>query len=202
MVTHRRFGDYLLFGVTSVELAILIFTTPSFSITDWIYVSQHLLVLAIAASRPAPKALDQSVPSNLAVVVAYAYPYAQVIYLQWVSGYEAWPVAGLVLVTIAAVLSLISLLTLGRFFGVRPALRNLVTSGPYALVRHPMYLSYIVSDIGYNLQEWTVVTVLIVIAGWGSLFYRIHAEERVISQDPGWAAYAASVRYRLVPGIW
>jgi len=198
----RRFGDYVLFGVRSVELAILIVTTPTFSILDWIYVSQHLLVLGIAMSRPAPKALEQALPSNVAVIVAYAYPYAQVIYLRWVPGYETWPVAGLVVVAISAGLSLISLLRLGRFFGVRPALRGLVTTGPYAIVRHPMYSGAVLSDIGYNLQEWNLGTVFMVIAGWASLMYRIHAEERILSQDPGWEDYAGSVRYRLVPGIW
>jgi protein-S-isoprenylcysteine O-methyltransferase Ste14 len=65
-----------------------------------------------------------------------------------------------------------------------------------------MYLSYIVSDIGYNLQEWNLGTALLTIAGWASLIYRIHAEERVLSQHPGWQQYTASARYRMLPGIW
>ena len=59
-----------------------------------------------------------------------------------------------------------------------------------------------VSDIGYNIQEWNVGTLLMVLAGWISLLYRIHAEERVLARDPQWPAYAASVRYRLIPGLW
>jgi len=39
-------------------------------------------------------------------------------------------------------------------------------------------------------------------AGWASLLYRIRAEERMLSRDPGWPAYAARVRYRLLPGLW
>jgi protein-S-isoprenylcysteine O-methyltransferase Ste14 len=105
-------------------------------------------------------------------------------------------------VTIAAVLSFASLVSLGRSFGVRPALRRLVTYGPYRFVRHPIYLSYVLSDIGYNIQEWNVGTVLMVLAGWVSLLYRIHAEESVLARDPQWPAYAASVRYRLIPGLW
>ena len=138
----------------------------------------------------------------MAVVVAYAYPYAQVIYLRWSAGHVVSPAAGLVLVTLAAALSLVSLFTMGKLFGVRPALRGLVTSGPYRFVRHPMYLSYIVADIGYNLQEWNFVTLLLVLVGWMSLVYRIHAEERVLSQHAEWPAYMILVRYRLFPGIW
>jgi protein-S-isoprenylcysteine O-methyltransferase Ste14 len=201
-VTKRRFSDLLLFGVTLAELSILVLMTPSFTPTDWIYVSQHLLVLGIAMTRAPPEAQDRSLTTGLAVIVSYAYPYAQIIYLRWVPGEPAWPEAGFILVILAACLSLASLLTLGRGFGVRPALRRLATNGPYRIVRHPMYLAYVLADIGYNLQEWNPGTALMVFAGWASLLYRINAEERILSRDPGWGAYAAHVRYRLVPRLW
>jgi protein-S-isoprenylcysteine O-methyltransferase Ste14 len=201
-ISGRRFADFLLFGVTSAELTLLFILTPTFTITDWIYVLQHLIVLGIALTRRPPKAQDHSLLSSAAVSVAYGYPYAQVIYLGWFPGNPAWPEAGFVMVTLAAVLSLTSLLTIRRLFGVRPALRGLATTGPYRLVRHPMYLSYLVADIGYNLQEWNFGTVVLVIAGWVSLIYRIYAEERILSQDAGWQEYTTRVGYRLIPGIW
>ncbi len=199
---RRRFADLLLFCVTSTELVILFLLTPTFTITDWIYVLQHFIVLGIALTRPQPKLRDYSIASSMAVAIAYAYPYAQVIYLRWSPGHVAWPAAGLVLVALAAGLSLVSLLTMGKLFGVRPALRGLVTSGPYRLIRHPMYLSYVLADIGYNLQEWNFVTLLLVLVGWASLVYRIHAEERLLSQHAEWPAYVVLVRYRLFPGLW
>jgi protein-S-isoprenylcysteine O-methyltransferase Ste14 len=199
---RRRFADLLLFCVTATELVILFLLTPTFTITDWIYVLQHFIVLGIALTRPQPKVRDYSMASSMAVGAAYAYPYAQVIYLRWSPGHVASPTAGLVLVTLAAGLSLVTLLTMGRLFGVRPALRGLVRSGPYRFVRHPMYLSYILADIGYNLQEWNFVTLLLVLVGWMSLVYRIHAEERLLSQHAEWPAYVGLVRYRLFPGLW
>jgi protein-S-isoprenylcysteine O-methyltransferase Ste14 len=198
----RRFADLLLFCVTSTELVILFLLTPTFTITDWIYVLQHLIVLVIALTRRRPKVRDYSIASSIAVGIAYAYPYAQVIYLRWSPGYVAWPAAGLILVTFAAVFSFASLVTIGRLFGIRPALRGLVTTGPYRFIRHPMYLSYVLADIGYNLQEWNSVTLLLVLVGWASLVYRIHAEERVLSQHAEWPAYVVLVRYRLFPGLW
>jgi len=198
----RRFADTLLFSVTLAELAILVFQTPSFTAVDWIYVSQHLVVLVIAFARRPTHVHDYSVPSSAAVAVSMAYPYAQVAVLDWMPGDPAWPSVGLILVTVAAFLSLASLLSLGRSFGLRPALRGLVTIGPYHLVRHPMYLSYLISDVGYNLEEWNLWTVLLVLAGWTSLLYRIRAEELVLSRDPVWRSYVASVPYRLLPGLW
>src|SRR5262249_51420616 len=117
------------FGVTVVELALLVVLTPTFTITDWIYVVQHLMVLVIALTRPAPDAQDRSLASSAAVVVAYAYPYAQLVYLRRVPGEPAWPTVGLVLVTLAACLSCASLATLGRGVGVRAALPGLAAEG-------------------------------------------------------------------------
>ncbi len=84
----RRFADLLLFCVTSTELVILFLLTPTFTITDWIYVLQHFIVLGIALTRPRPKVWDYSIASSVAVGIAYAYPYAQVIYLRWSPGYS------------------------------------------------------------------------------------------------------------------
>jgi protein-S-isoprenylcysteine O-methyltransferase Ste14 len=198
----RRLADFVLFGVTSVELALLCALTPSFTLTDWIYVVSNLLVLVFALTRRPAKEQDRSVAAGTAVVVSYTYTYAQVAYLGWVPGHPAWPAGGLVLVIAGACLSLASLLSLGRRFGVRPALRGLATRGSYRIVRHPLYLAYMVADVGYNLQEWNSGTLMLVAAGWASMIYRIHAEERVLSADADWRNYAERVRYRLLPFVW
>jgi len=74
--------------------------------------------------------------------------------------------------------------------------------GSYRIVRHPIYLAYMLADIGYNLMEYNLGTVMLVVAGWASLFYRIRVEERILSHDASWSSYVASVRYRLIPGLW
>jgi protein-S-isoprenylcysteine O-methyltransferase Ste14 len=201
-ISRRRFSDLLLFGATLAELIALVRLTPAFTLVDWIYLLQHFVVFGIALTRGRPRAQDRSLPAALAVALSLTYPYAQVICLHWSAGRAAWPQGGLVLVTLSACLSLISLIAIGRMFGIRPALRGLATTGPYRLVRHPMYLAYVLGDIGYNLEEWNGGTLLMVMAGWASLLYRIRAEERLLSQDVRWRAYARSVRCRLVPGVW
>jgi protein-S-isoprenylcysteine O-methyltransferase Ste14 len=201
MIAGRR-ADFVLLVVTAVELALLFVLVPRFTTIDWIYVAQHVLVLGIALARHPPRAQDRSPASTIAVVVSYAYPYAQVALLRLGYGHAVWPTAGLLLVTVAAGLSLASLLTLGRGFGLRPALRRLATTGPYRLVRHPIYLAYVLADVGYNLTEWAPGSVLVMLVGWASLVHRIHAEERILAQDAAWTDYRASVPYRLVPRLW
>jgi protein-S-isoprenylcysteine O-methyltransferase Ste14 len=198
----RTYSDLLLFSVTTVELCILVLLSPTFSFVDVVYVLQHGLVLGIALTRSAPLVQDRSLPIGLAVIASYAYPYAQVIYLGFWPGSPAFAVLGVVLVVLSALLSLMSLLFLGTLFGIRPALRGLMTSGPYRFVRHPMYLSYVLGDIGYNLQEWNPATVLMVIIGWTSLLYRIGAEERIMRENASWQSYTQVTRYRLIPGFW
>src|SRR5580765_235806 len=124
-ISPRAPGDILLLCVTSIELTALLVLSPILAVPDWIYVVQHVMVLAIALTRRVPTVEDHALGSSAAVAVAYGYPYAQVIYLQSIPGLSLWPAGGIVLITCGAVLSLASLLTLGRWFGIRPALRGL-----------------------------------------------------------------------------
>lgn len=197
-----RNSNILLFTVTLLELVLLLRLVSTFTMVDWIYLAQHLLVLGISLMRRRPVAQDASLPASLAVAIAYTYPYAQVICLHSMEGHVEWPTGGIALVTLSAFLSLAALFSLGTLFGVRPALRGLTTTGPYSVIRHPMYLAYFIADIGYQLQEWNVGTVLIVVVGWAASVYRIYAEERMLSLDTDWHAYVRSVPYRLVPGLW
>jgi protein-S-isoprenylcysteine O-methyltransferase Ste14 len=198
----RRPADLVLFAVTAVELGLLVVLAEELTATDWVYVCANLLVLGIALTRRPAQVQDRSPATAAAVLVSYTYSYAQVALLHWFPGYETWPAGGRVLVIIGALMSLAGLVSLGRYFGARPALRGLSTRGTYRLVRHPLYLAYVIQDVGYNLHEGSVGTLVLVAAGWASMIYRIHAEERVLSLDADWERYRAKVRYRLLPGVW
>ena len=69
-----RVADFVLLVVTVVELGLLFVLVPRFTVTDWIYVVQHLLELGIALTRHPPRAQDRSRASTVAVGVSYAYP--------------------------------------------------------------------------------------------------------------------------------
>src|SRR5205814_9892314 len=85
----RRFADLLLFCVTSTDLVILVLLTPTFTIADWIYVLDHLIVLGIALTRRDRKVWDYSITSSMAVGAAYIFPYAQVFSL-YAGRYHMW----------------------------------------------------------------------------------------------------------------
>jgi protein-S-isoprenylcysteine O-methyltransferase Ste14 len=90
---------------------------------------------------------------------------------------------------------------LGRSYGIVAADRGLITRGPYAVVRHPLYSAYIVGGIGYLLQSLSVWNALIEAIAVAWQLVRIRAEERHL-EGPAYAAYRARVRWRLCPALW
>lgn len=94
------------------------------------------------------------------------------------------------------------ILTLGRSFGFAAADRGLVTRGPYAVVRHPMYASYLLLDSGYLLQSVSARNVAVLVLGTLCNAGRILAEERVLAGNTGSLTYRRRVRRRLIPGVW
>jgi protein-S-isoprenylcysteine O-methyltransferase Ste14 len=91
---------------------------------------------------------------------------------------------------------------LGRSFSVMAEARQLVTSGPYRFVRHPLYLAELISTLGIFIafaSPWTGVVVLV---QFGAQIRRMLNEEQVLGAAfPDYAAYAARTR-RLIPGVW
>ena len=89
-----------------------------------------------------------------------------------------------------------------RNFGVAPALRGVAVPGPYAIVRHPMYASYVFGMIGFVYAFPTWWNASLVALWMVAQLYRIHAEERVLNQSQDYRAYATRVRWRLIPGLY
>lgn len=91
---------------------------------------------------------------------------------------------------------------LRRSFGVVAANRGVKASGPYRLVRHPMYLGYIISQAGLLLAGPTLANVTIILGCWVLYVGRIIAEERVLSRDPAYRELSSTTRWRLIPGLF
>jgi len=108
--------------------------------------------------------------------------------------------AGLLLLGHA--LAVLVLARLGRSFSIMAEARRLVTSGPYALIRHPLYLAEEIAAIGLFLQHASRWSALLFIAHLLMQLQRMRNEERVLSETfPEYAAYAARTR-RLIPGVY
>jgi protein-S-isoprenylcysteine O-methyltransferase Ste14 len=78
-----------------------------------------------------------------------------------------------------------------------------VDTGPYAVVRHPMYAGAIPLMIGMPLWLDSVAGVLVAALPLAMLVVRVPIEERMLLQAlPGYADYMAKVRWRLIPFVW
>jgi len=80
----------------------------------------------------------------------------------------------------------------------------LITSGPYAIIRHPGYLAGIIIILasGLALDSW-LATGFLAAFSLPFLLYRAISEDRVLQAElPGYRDYARQVRWRLLPGVW
>ena len=95
-----------------------------------------------------------------------------------------------------------ALLHLGRSFSLMPEARRLVTDGPYASIRHPLYVGEFLATLGLMLQYLSPLAVLIVVCVIALQFQRMHNEELVLSEMfPEYQGYRARTA-RLVPGVY
>jgi protein-S-isoprenylcysteine O-methyltransferase Ste14 len=108
----------------------------------------------------------------------------------------------LVMQLVGAGLAMVSLGALGRSFGVVAANRGVRTGGPYGVVRHPLYASYVVTELGYVLENPSVRNLVLLTTVMVFQLVRIRAEEACLVADPEYAAYRARVRWRLIPYLY
>jgi protein-S-isoprenylcysteine O-methyltransferase Ste14 len=80
---------------------------------------------------------------------------------------------------------------------------RVIDTGPYAYVRHPGYVGFVGWILSTPLllaSAWAFVPALLAVVG---LVIRTALEDRTLHAElPGYAEYAARVRFRLIPGVW
>lgn len=81
--------------------------------------------------------------------------------------------------------------------------QTVISTGPYALVRHPMYFGVVVMYLFSPLalgSYWAVIPALFIIP---VLVFRLLSEEKTLERDlKGYTEYEKKVKYHLLPGIW
>jgi protein-S-isoprenylcysteine O-methyltransferase Ste14 len=166
------------------------------SILGWLNTAHNVLVATLYAVRlPAQKSdrvgLVLGLLASLLPVLGMKFPSLAGTRPEAVS--VVWTLVG----GAGYLLILWSLARLGRRFGIAPADRGLVVSGPYRFVRHPMYTGELLLRLALcagTTGAPLVFSVLLYIQ-----VLRALREERVIA---GYAEYANQVRWRLIPFLF
>lgn len=167
-----------------------------------------LLAERLDWTKRAPKRWDRALMAGLIPVFVALYVVAG---LDFRFGWSRVPLAPRV-VAFALMGGFYAVLTLvlrenthlSRVVEVHPeAGHRVVTTGPYAVVRHPMYAGYVAWLFGVpvGLGSWPALIPGVVLAV--AIVVRTVLEDRTLHVElPGYRDYAARVRFRLVPGLW
>jgi protein-S-isoprenylcysteine O-methyltransferase Ste14 len=81
--------------------------------------------------------------------------------------------------------------------------QKVISTGPYALVRHPMYAGGLLLFIGTPLALASYWGLLAFVAALPALIWRLLGEEKFLAKNlPGYTEYCAQVCWRLIPGMF
>ena len=113
-----------------------------------------------------------------------------------------WPLYSQIFFAIGTIMTISSLLTLGRSFAILPAIRAIVVNGPYTIVRHPAYLGELILVFSCSTALPEERTLLCFVAAVLTMMLRIWSEERLLQEDEAYTNYCRTTRWRLCPHIW
>jgi protein-S-isoprenylcysteine O-methyltransferase Ste14 len=162
------------------------------------FAEEMWIVIAYLVRRPA-RVLSQRAVDWL---LAFGGTFGGVL-LRPTGAHPHWGVvAGFDLQMIGLVICVSSFFALGRSFGFAAADRGLVQRGPYSIVRHPIYASYLFLQVGYLLQSLSLQNALIIVFIWSCNIGRAVVEERLLVSSGPYKDYRSRVSWRLLPGLW
>jgi protein-S-isoprenylcysteine O-methyltransferase Ste14 len=81
--------------------------------------------------------------------------------------------------------------------------QRVISTGPYAVIRHPMYAGAFIMLLGVPLALGSWWAFIFIVLLFAAIVWRLLDEEKFLSKNlPGYADYRQKVRYRLIPFIW
>ncbi|MBI5919191.1 MAG: isoprenylcysteine carboxylmethyltransferase family protein [Nitrosomonadales bacterium] len=160
-----------------------------------------LLLVAMQAFRENPVNKAPGLQPRITAVLGLTFSLLLLLLdraapLAWLNSLSA------LLLLVGNYLCIVTLLHLGRSISIMAEARRLVTSGPYALIRHPLYFSEEVAVIGIFLQfrSWEAAVILII--HFALQVQRMRNEEQVLlATFPEYRDYMNKTS-RLIPGVW
>lgn len=161
-------------------------------------VSETLPVLLIIIRRP-----GEMVMKPYPFLLAFVGTAAPLLVRPAAGGFQILPDAAIgALMALGLGVNIAAKLALWRSFGLAPANRGVRKGGPYKFVRHPMYLGYFLTQVGFLLANLTLANLLKYLVTWVVQLLRIREEEKFLLKDSAYRELAKRVRFRLVPGLF
>ncbi len=168
-------------------------------LTGLLLLASEALVVVLTVFRRAPATVDRSMRARVLTTLSILGP-------PLVRPASVAPIAPeAVTVALSAIGLLVVIggkLSLGRSFGLIPANRGIVSSGLYKLVRHPIYLGYLVTHFAFTAANPTLWNVAALVTADIALMARAVCEEETLARDEAYRVYQTKVRWRVVPGVF
>lgn len=159
----------------------------------------YVLVVRFYLLRAAARSTTRSWPARASAVVATALPLPLALVTDPVENLATLWIANM-LTCAGLVWSVWSLLHLGRSLSIVAQARDLVRSGPYGIVRHPLYLGELATVLGLVGGGFTGPAVGLFVALVVLQLHRAGQEERVLAAAfPEYAGYRAATPARVLP---
>ena len=168
-------------------------------LTGLLLLASETLVIILTVFRRAPAVIDRSFRARGLAVLSLLGPLAVRPANTGAFVPGSWTVA----VSAAGLLVVIAgKLSLGRSFGLMPANRGVVCTGLYRIVRHPIYVGYVVTHLAFLAEHPSAWNIAVLAIGDIALMARAACEEATLARDARYREYQARVRWRIVPGVF
>ncbi|MGH7880074.1 MAG: methyltransferase family protein [Candidatus Binataceae bacterium] len=164
---------------------------------DWIWTIGAVLMGALSLVRVVPTAVAINPRTVAATALMMLAPPLLMNNASRSSGWLA--LAALIVELVGVALSQGARLYLGRRFALLPANRGIVSRGPFAFIRHPVYAGWLILSAGYVMAYPSARNLLALAITLPFMMWRIELEERLLRQDAAYRAYCAATPYRLLP---
>src|SRR6202008_896296 len=198
----------LLGGMWFMLLALCVASKIAASLTDpwpplvssFCLASFYMLLALLIITRSPAKAQADGVLPRIAAFVGSYLPWTITFFGQTD---QALPnLLSTACVLIGMIMMLVTIRYLGRSFSLVPQARNVVQTGPYRWIKHPLYLAEEIAVLGVVLRNLTPLTVGLLVLHIGVQICRIYYEEDLLRRNcPEYSSYEAS-RWRLIPYVW
>lgn len=100
--------------------------------------------------------------------------------LLWSASAATPSLIGVGFIVLGATLVGISIVDLGRSFGISPAVRPFVATGIYKYMRNPMYIGHVIGELGILITTPSVNNIIIASIGWTLYGIRIFWEQKIL----------------------
>jgi protein-S-isoprenylcysteine O-methyltransferase Ste14 len=204
MPIARSLGDLtaraviiVLFSTMAIRFAMSFMETGR--VTPLLLLASEALVVVLTLVRRSAVVVDRSVRARLLTLISVLGPPL----LAPGAGLSLAPETVTIAISIGGLVVIIGgKATLGRSFALLPANRGIVSTGLYGIVRHPIYMGYLVTHVGFLLASPSVFNIAALLVADVALLARAVCEEETLALDPEYQDYQTRVRWRVAPGLF